>query len=97
MKPIKSSEILLKHMDLQNPRPGKGELFVDESGAYWLYNDGCYHKVSSGNPFKKEVPGQLIFIDGRLYTIANDGQLILYDIPDMPNEDQTDEDQTGGA
>lgn len=89
MKPIKSSEILLKYMDLQNPRPGEGELFVDESGAYWLYRDGCYHKVSSGNPFKKEIPGQLIIINGQLYTIANDGQLILCDV--------SNEYKTGGA
>ena len=89
MKPIKSSELLLKCMDLQNPNPGEGELFVDESGAYWLYRDGSYHKISNESPFKKEIPGQLIIINGQLYAIANDGQLILCDIPT--------EDKTGGA
>lgn len=95
MKPIESFKVLLKYMDLQNPRADEdeGQLLVDESGAYWLYSDGCYHRVTNENPFKNEIPGQLIFINGKLYMIANDGQLILYGIPnDIPNEDKT-----GGA
>ena len=89
MKPIKSSEILLKYMDLQNPRPGEGDVFVDESGAYWYYTDGSYHKISNGSPFGNEIPGQLIIIDGKLYVITNDGQLVLCDV--------SNEYKTGGA
>ena len=89
MKPIKSSEILLNYLDLQNPRPGEGELFVDESGAYWLYKDGVCHKISSGNPFGNETPGQLIIIDNKLYAVTTDRQLVLCNIPNK--------DKTGGA
>lgn len=89
MKPIKSSEVLLKYLDLENPQPGEGELLVDESGAYWLYMDGSYHKISEGSPFGDAIPGQLIIIDDKLYVITNDGELVLCDIPN--------EDKTGGA
>lgn len=94
MKPIKSSKLILNHLELTDgwyPRdPIVGEVCKDESGAYWYYaEDGSFHKISNGSPFGDEIPGQLIIIDDKLYTIMDDGELVLCDIPN--------EDQTGGA
>jgi len=94
MKPIKSSKLILNHLELTDSwyphDPVVGEVCKDESGAYWYYaEDGSFHKISNGSPFGDAIPGQLIIIDDKLYVITNDGELVLCDIQN--------EDQTGGA
>lgn len=80
MKPIELSCVVLKHLGIPCS-PCNGEIVVDESGNYWYSSgDGSYHKIGCGNPFKNEIPGQIVLIDNKIYTVNVDGRLALFDV-----------------